>query len=355
MLDGQTEYLIFSMNNIKTVQSIANRIAKGERDFGRVYCVEDGDYVLLNYTHEAQFGGDFTEVEKACRGLVIRTDGKIMALCMSKFFNLGEPQCPSLPDEPYTVWEKADGSLGLWWHDGDKWRVNTRGSFDNEYTEFATHWWEEHVDALTFPKHFTVMTEICFDADPNPRAVNQEEGLYLIAVRDKYSGKDFLLAEPTWYESGLYPVKLFNVKIDNLSAMQQEQEGTEGWVVRFDSGFRVKIKTAWYLRLFRAMTALTPKRIRELMMEAGESWIDEFPDDLRPEAVAIQEEIEQKYRSVLDIIYKAYSKVAAIETRKGYAQAVLAEYPEISGWLFKLRDNKFDELEVLKKLDLHEC
>jgi len=340
------------MNNIKTVQAIANRIAQGDRDFGRVSCIEENDYVLLNYTHEAQYGGDFTEVEKACRGLVIRTDGKIMALPMSKFFNLGEPQCPSLPSEPYTVWQKVDGSLGLWWHDGDKWRVNTRGSFNNEYTEFAQYWWKEHVDALTFPKHLTVMTEICFDADPNPRAVHQKEGLYLIAVRDRYSGKDFLLIEPTWYESGLYPVKLFNVKVDNLSAMQREQEGAEGWVVRFDSGFRVKVKTAWYLRLFRAVVNLTPKHIRELMIEAGQNWIDEFPDDLRPEATAIQEEIEQKYRAVLDIIYKAYSKVAKIESRKEYALEVLDKYPEISSWLFSLRDGKFDEVDVLRKLDI---
>ena len=101
------------MNNIRTVQAIANRIAKGDRNFGRDYIKEDSPYYLLNYSPEAMYSGNMTEVEKACRGLVVRTDGKIMALPMPKFFNIGEPQCPSLPDEPYTVWEKIDGSLGV--------------------------------------------------------------------------------------------------------------------------------------------------------------------------------------------------------------------------------------------------
>ena len=340
------------MNNIKTVQAIANRIAKGDRDFGRVYIKEDGPYYLLNYSPEAMYGGNMTEVEKACRGLVVREDGKIMALCMPQFFNLGEPQCPSLPDESYTVWEKVDGSLVIWLHDGEKWRCNTRGSFENEYTEFATHWWKEHVDYHGLPTRYTVMTEACLDNDPNPRAVHHEEGLYLIAVRDNYSGKDLYVNGPDWYKLGCrYPAMWANqIGLDGLMEKKSSEEGIEGWVVRYRSGFRVKIKTAWYLRMFRAVTNLTSKHIRELMMEAGENWIDEFPDDLRPEAAAIQQELETRYQEELKRIYDAYSKVASIEPRKDYALKVKADYPDLAGWLFALRDDKFDEMDVLRRL-----
>jgi NAD-specific glutamate dehydrogenase len=100
------------------------------------------------------------------------------------------------------------------------------------------------------------------------------------------------------------------------------------------------------------MQSMTPKRIRELMIEAGEDWIDTFPDDLRAEAVAIQEAIEAQYRAELARIYDAYSRVAGITERKDYALAVLGEYKDISGWLFKLRDNKFDEMDVLRRMDL---
>lgn len=337
------------MNNIKTVQVIANRIAKGDRDFGRVHIKQDGPYYLLNYSPEAMYSKDMTGVEKACRGLVIREDGKIMALCMPRFYNLGEPQCPPLPNEPYTVWEKVDGSLVIWFHDGEKWRCNTRGAFENEYTEFASHWWREHVDFRGISAKFTVMTEACLDSDPNPRAVHHEEGLYLVAVRDNYSGKD-LLPIAGWFTSGFKHPKLGVGNLDKLIGEGASREGTEGWVIRFDSGFRVKIKTAWYLRMFRAVTNLTPKHIRELMLEAGENWIDEFPDDLRPEAAAIQQELETRYQEELQRIYGAYSKIAGIESRKDYALKVTGDYPELAGWLFALRDDKFDEIEVLRRL-----
>lgn len=341
------------MNNIKTAQAIANRIAAGDRDFGRVYVKEDPPYFLLNYTPEAMYSGEMTKVEKTCRGLVVRDDGKIMALPMGKFFNLGEPQCPSLPDEPYTIWEKIDGSLGIFWYDGEKWRCNTRGRFDNEYVEFAQDWWERRVDEWDGPKHWTIMTEICMDDDINPRATHYPEGLWLIAIRDRYSGKDVdILSLPIEHRSFLWPRRIVNADIDGLLALQESTEGAEGWVIRYDSGFRVKIKTAWYLRMFRAVMYLTPKHIRELMIDAGQDWIDEFPDDLRPEAVAIQEEIEAEFQATLKRIYDAYAKVASIEPRKEYALTILAKYPDIASWLFALKDGKFDEMAVLKKLEI---
>jgi len=183
-----------------------------------------------------------------------------------------------------------------------------------------------------------------------PRAAYKPEGLYLIAVRDRYSGKDI---DPDHIDiTGLPRAEYYLQSIDQLLDKRQQLEGVEGWVVRFNSGFRVKIKTTWYLRVFRAMQSMTPKRVRELMIEAGEDWISTFPDDLRAEAVAIQKAIETQYRAELARIYAAYSKVARIAERKDYALAVLGEYKDISGWLFKLRDNKFDEMDVLRRMDL---
>ena len=342
------------MNDIRAVQAIADRVARGDRDFGRVMCKEQGEYVLLTYTAEAQYGGNFTEVEKICRGLVVRRDGRIMALPLPKFFNLGEPQCPPLPDEPYTVWEKIDGSLGIFWHDGDGWRCNTRGSFDNEYTVFGMRDWIQCDWGQFFRNNWTVMCEICIDSDDMPRAAYKPQGLYLLAVRDNYSGADLSLLNdiPTRCWLDMPTANVLRRDISELIEYQEYKTGTEGWVVRFDSGFRVKIKTAWYLRLFRAMQSMTPKRIREMMVEAGENWIDEFPDDLRPQAIEIQEQIEAQFCIQLKRIYEAYSKVAHIETRKDYALAVMADYADLSGWLFNLRDDRFDEMNVLRRMVL---
>lgn len=337
-------------NNIHIVSKIAKRIASGERDFGRVAVKEDGDYILLNYLPSAAYSHDMTRTEEACRGLVIRTDGKVMALPFNKFYNLGERECPRLPNESYEVWDKIDGSLGIFSHNDSHFRCTTRGSFDNEYIEFAQAYWDRYVVNSGLPHHFTVMVEICFDTDPMPRAVYKPEGLYLIAIRDRHSGQDMSIQGMDI--NGLSRITSYSTAIEDLLDSREKLEGTEGWVVRFNSGVRVKIKTAWYLRLFRAMQSLTPKNIRALMIEVGKDWIDEFPDDLRPDAFIIQEEIERRYRAALARIFRAYSKVAHIEGRKEYALAVMQDYADISSWLFNLRDDRFDELEVLKRLDL---
>ncbi len=337
--------------DIRGIQSIADRVARGDRNFGRVAVKQNDFFFQLNYTPEAQHSGAFTKTERVCRGLIIRSDGKIMALPMPKFFNLGEPQCPPLPDEPYTVWDKLDGSLGIFWHDGERWRCNTRGSFDNEYTAFGLEFWnrEGYGDRGSIPTYWTIMCEICIDKDENPRAAYHPQGIYLIAARDRHSGSDLLIDRVPMRMRKTFRI---DKRIDQLVVERETVTGSEGWVVRFESGLRVKIKTAWYLRLFRAMQAMTPRRIREMMVEAGESWVDEFPDDLRADAIKIQEGIEAQYRDGLAQVYAAYTKVARIETRKEYALTVTSEYPSISGWLFKLRDDKFDELEFLKRMRL---
>ena len=342
-------------NNINTARTIAQRIARGERDFGRVAVKEDGCHLLLNYTTEAQYSGDFTEVEKACRGLVIRDDGKIAALPFPKFFNLGEPQCPPLPDEPYAVYEKIDGSLIIAWYDGDNLRFNTRGSFDNEYRTFAKEWFEKRATQLAMPHHWTLMFEVCLDNDDMPRAAYKPEGLYLLAIRDNYSGVEMSFHDTRMNEFGLAHLPraaIYQESIDEVAKKAKEAEGVEGWVIRFVSGLRVKVKTTWYVRLFRAIQQCTPKHIRELMLDSGVGLIDEFPDDLRPLAVEIADAIQEQLQAELECIYAAYAKVAGIETRKDFALTVLNGYPAISSYLFRLRDGKFDESDVLRKMEL---
>jgi len=343
------------MNNIKTAQAIANRISQGDFDFGRVYVRHDGPYVLLNYTNEAMYGGDMTKVEQACRGLVVREDGAIMALPLAKFWNWLEPQCPALPDEPYEVWDKVDGSLGVFWHDGTAWRCTTRGSFDNEYTAFGQEEWDKHDWDIS--EDWTVMAEVCVDNDPNPRAFYTPEGIYLIAIRDRRTGADLSLLSKQVQASTLCKVlptpELYqDIGFEDLGKLKAEEGGTEGWVVRFVSGLRVKVKTAWYLRRFKAMMHFSPKHIRELVIEGGDNWLDAFPDDLRPEALAIQQEIEAKFRAELLRIHKAYLRIGDIESRKDFALAAIVDYPDLAHWLFRLRDGKLDEVDVLKALEL---
>lgn len=314
----------------------------------------DGRPVLqFNYTHEAM-RGHMTPTERACRGLIVDpSDGSILALVMPKFYNVGEPDCPPLPDEPYEVFSKIDGSLCLYWHDGTSWRCNTRGSFDNDYTAVGLHYWEKSVAKLYANPNWTIMCEICVDNDEMPRAAYHPEGIYLLAIRDRRTGVDIsiLSEEAVGLWGQLQIPNLVHTDLDALLDAKKTTEGTEGWVIRYKSGLRVKIKTAWYLHIFRAIQALTPKNVREMMME-GHDWVADLPDDVRPKAVEMEELIAGELAGQLLDIYEAYSKVAHIKERKEYARVVTVQYPAIASYLFSLRDGKFREEDVLRKLDL---
>ena len=64
------------------------------------------------------------------RGLILDPVQRlVIATPFPKFFNFNEGGV-ALPDEPFTVSEKLDGSLGILFHHQGKWRITTRGRLE---------------------------------------------------------------------------------------------------------------------------------------------------------------------------------------------------------------------------------
>ncbi len=90
---------------------------------------------IYTYTRTCQYERVWNVVTTRCRGLVVDDGtGEIVALPLPKFFNVGEheagqPYAPVLPDEPFEVYDKVDGSLAVVFHYADRWRVASKGSF----------------------------------------------------------------------------------------------------------------------------------------------------------------------------------------------------------------------------------
>jgi RNA ligase len=81
----------------------------------------DADLWIYNYTEKTQYEKHWIPETLVCRGLILDQAGRVIARPFSKFFNYGDPQVPSIPDEPFIVMEKMDGSLGiLYYLDGVK-------------------------------------------------------------------------------------------------------------------------------------------------------------------------------------------------------------------------------------------
>ena len=101
-----------------------------------------GGLVILNYTRETQYAGMWDEVTLCCRGLIVDTrTWEVAAWPFVKFFNVNErPETAveALPHEPFAVYEKMDGSLGLLYRGPDGPAVASRGSFTSEQAARGT-------------------------------------------------------------------------------------------------------------------------------------------------------------------------------------------------------------------------
>jgi len=86
--------------------------------------------LIYGYTEKAQYENVWNPVTLTCRGLVVdSTSGAVVARPFAKFFNHGQPGAPTFAaDEPVTVTDKADGSLGVLHPVPSGWAVATRGA-----------------------------------------------------------------------------------------------------------------------------------------------------------------------------------------------------------------------------------
>ena len=313
-----------------------------------------GALSIYNYTEATQYGRHWDRYTRACRGLILDSDYNLVALPFEKFFNLGEPDCPALPDSrgggvrAFDAYQKVDGSLGIWFYHDGAWRVATRGSFDNDYTVWAL---KNAPDLRSFPTNWTIMTEICMPADLDgmPRAVKHEPGVYFLGATDLYSLKDLRPCDAALTRWSGPTAKVHEVAgIDELTHRAKYEQGEEGWVVRYHTGLRVKIKTTWYLHLFRAISALNEKHVKELMAKQGlDAWLKDFPEELQAEAKSIYDGIQTRFITRRDAIMRDFGRINVETTsadqfprehRKAFALAV-KDHPE-KPYMFMLLDGQ---------------
>jgi len=68
---------------------------------------------IYNYSRECQYSKQWDDITLTCRGLVLDTDGNVVAKPFPKFFNYEEHTSDEIPNESFEIYEKMDGSLGI--------------------------------------------------------------------------------------------------------------------------------------------------------------------------------------------------------------------------------------------------
>lgn len=316
---------------------------------------------IYNYTARAQYQRVWTPETHICRGLITDAAGTVIARGFDKFFNLNEmpeTQLDALPHEPFEVTEKLDGSLGIVYPLDDGYAVATRGSFDGPQAHWATVFLHAQHDLAGLPPDVTLLVEIIY---PDNRIVldyGTREALVLLAARHPDGGElpyDEVRALARRYgfpTAVRYPI----TTVDDLLVHAAQVRNSEGWVVRFASGLRVKIKCEAYLHLHRAIFGLTPARVRDALLGDWESFIADIPEELRPDietqAHTIMVTVETREAHLRARFATIQSHIGPHADRKAFALAVLAGDPADKPFLFALLDNKPIRPLLLKTVDL---
>ncbi|MGW7136671.1 phosphatase domain-containing protein [Streptomyces xanthophaeus] len=232
---------------------------------------------IYTYTRSAQYEGVWNQVTTRCRGLVADdTTGAVVALPLPKFFNVGEheagmPYAPALPDEPFEVYDKVDGSLAVVFHYAGRWRVASKGSFVSAQATWAQRRLDTK-DTSALRPGVTYLAEILYPQNRIVVNYGDRRDLVLLAAFG-LDGTEVPLTEaaPHWEGIGSVVTVWPAMPLAELMALTESNTlpggatatGTdaEGFVLRFASGVRAKAKLAEYVRLHRVLTGVNERDI----------------------------------------------------------------------------------------------
>ncbi|MFI7600964.1 RNA ligase [Actinoplanes sp. NPDC049681] len=302
-------------------------------------------YVIYNYTESCQYAGAWTPVTLACRGLVVdETTGTVLARPFPKFFNHNEGNAPFLrPDAPVAVTDKADGSLGIIYRDGDRLAVATRGSFASDQAAHATEVLRTRYAGFVPPAGLTVLVEIVY---PGNRIVVDYGGmddLVLLGAVDIATGRTFGPgAVPEW-PGPVVDSFAYATLAEALAA--PPRDGKEGLVVHFlDTDERVKIKYAEYVRLHRLVTGLSARTVWDVLASGGDldalteplpdefhAWVRGVAAELVAAVEEMAEQVEKEFAAIVGSLPEGWGR------REFAARAVRSEH---RGALFLRLDGK---------------
>lgn len=296
---------------------------------------------IWNYSEKASYESMWNKYTLMCRGLVTDGAGDIYARPFSKFFNLTQLEA-HVPDEPFKVYEKIDGSLIIAFNYKDQLVVSSRGSFMSD----QAIWARELVGNLFVPEGMTYLFELIHPLNRIVVNYDNRKELVLLAVIENATGREFDPTESIW------PSVVRTQECEDFTALPQHPN-EEGYVLKFESGHRVKIKNDEYMRLHRLVTNTNAKDIWERMKEGGglEDLIDAVPDEffgfVKGTVAKIQSDYNKIQQEAMDSWDELCGKFGDPKTadRKSVAMTVKECDPKIASILFAMVSNKpYDQI-----------
>ena len=276
------------------------------------------DLWLLKYSKKAMLEKVWNDATMFCRGVIVDADYNIVARPFGKFFNYEEIEDKStIPTCGFKVYEKLDGCLAiLYWAPDGKPYISTCGSMNSVQgkhgTELLRTKYADVCEKLDRSK--TYLFELIYPGELHVCTYKDVDDLFLLAVIDTETGEETDISE---YEWAFNCAKRFDGFTDYTKIRDAfDGTGKEGFVVRFDNGFRMKMKFEYYFRLHALKANLTPRAILEMCIS------DNF-ESYDTAVGMFDEEHQLFYNSLKNEYFAKYDEIVAD------AKADIAKYPEM--------------------------
>eukprot|EP01125_Pyxidicula_operculata_P014542 TRINITY_DN4853_c0_g1_i1.p1 TRINITY_DN4853_c0_g1~~TRINITY_DN4853_c0_g1_i1.p1 ORF type:complete len:385 (+),score=50.52 TRINITY_DN4853_c0_g1_i1:74-1228(+) len=236
------------------------------------------------------------KLRRECRGIVFNDKGEVISRRFHKFFNINETEETKGEkidlSKPFLLTEKLDGTMISPFYSEGVLRFGTKAGLTD-----STLLVEEFISKSTVPyrefstycvsKGWTPLYEYCGPKHPIVLTY-KEELLRLLALRNIVTGNyiTFSQLRKISEQTGIPLTKAWTpseLGLNDLSSFAtfeqsiKNQNGLEGFVIRFDSGLMFKIKTNWYFSLNKTLDKIKNRSERHLW----KSILNEEYDDIK--------------------------------------------------------------------------
>jgi len=309
---------------------------------------------IFNYSRTCQYDRLWDEFTLNCRGLILDMQGNVVANPFPKFFNMEELSDEQIPKESFEVFEKMDGSLGICFFYNDEWHMATRGSFTSEQAIKGRELLNKYKYKY-LPTDCTYLFEIIYPENRIVVDYGTDEKLVMLAAIQTNSGEEYNIYDWKYDELGFELVKRYDVVNDYTKLKGMISNDAEGYVIRFKSGMRMKIKGDEYVRLHRILTNFSTTDIWELLMNKGDmdEFLERVPDEFDKWVKSTISELKYAFFQISEragklhdgFRYGKYGDVYPEPTKKEFAEFVMKQQDILRPVMFAMWDKKpYDDI-----------
>lgn len=314
---------------------------------------------IYNYTRKVQYEKLWDNITKSCRGLVLDNQGNVIAKTFDKFFNFEEHSPQEIPNEEFEVYEKLDGSLGiLFWYQG-KWILASKGSFTSTQSVKGKQILSEKYDVEPIPKGYSTLVEIIYPENRIVCDYGNDEVLVVLSMISNATGKelDYDSMLKINEVTGLPVIKKYDGIQDYKTLKSSISKDREGYVIKFRSGLRVKIKGEDYVYLHRLLTEFSNVDIWEYLKDKKDlstlldkvpdefdSWVKTTVKDLNYACYQLRERAGKLHDGFR---YGKYGDVNPEPSKKEFAEFVMKQQEVLHGVMFAMWDNNNEKVDDL--------